>query len=124
MTKKTKDSSGGMKLFVLGASLAGIVAAYFFLSPKEKKNLKNAKSWAIKMKADVVEKLEKAREVSETMYNDIIDSVATQYVKKSATKPEEIKKLAKDLKKHWPALSVSIEKKLDKEKSKSKKKSK
>lgn len=108
MTKKINNGSGGMKLFVLGASLAGLAAAYFFLGPKRKKNLEETKSWAIKMKGDVVEKLEQAREISKAVYNEIIDSVATQYEKKLESSPEEIRALAQDLKKHWAALSLSI----------------
>ena len=108
MKKKINYSSRGVKLFVVGASLAGLAAAYFFLNPKSKKQLENTKSWVIKMKGDVVEKLEQAREVSEAVYNEIIDSVADKYEKNLKSNSEEIKTLAKDLKKHWPALSISV----------------
>jgi gas vesicle protein len=114
MKKKTNDRSGVMKLFVFGASLAGLAAAYFFLSPKSKKNLENTKSWVIKMKGDVVEKLEQAREMSETIYNEIIDSVAAKYEKNLKSSPEEIRELAQDLKTHWQAISRSVKaKKVD-----------
>jgi hypothetical protein len=108
MKKTTNEGSGAMKFWVIGASLAGLAAAYFFLSPKGKKNLEDAKSWAIKMKGDVIEKLEQASEVSEDIYNKIIDSVADEYEKKSKSSAEEVKSLAEDLKKHWPAISASV----------------
>lgn len=107
MEKKINHRSGGMKLFVFGASLAGLAAAYFFLSPKNKRRLDNTKSWVIKMKGDVVEKLEQAREISEAVYNEIIDSVATKYEKELKSSPEEIKLLARDLKTHWQTISRS-----------------
>ena len=107
MKKTQNNNSGGMKLLVFGASLAGLAAAYFFLGPKSKKNIENTKSWAIKMRGDIVEKLEKARGLSEDIYNDIIDSVATKYEKKAKSSSKEIRALAQNLKTHWSALSLS-----------------
>ncbi len=57
------------------------------------------------MKGDVVEKLEMAKEVSEPVYKEIIDSVSTEYVKGKKASREEIEELAKDLKKHWKTLT-------------------
>lgn len=107
-TGKTDKNSGGMGLFVLGASLAGLAAAYFFLSPKSKKQIEDTKAWAIKMKGDVVERLEQAGEMGEDVYNEIVDSIATKYEKNFKSNPEEVRALAQDLKKHWPALCLSI----------------
>jgi len=101
------EKSGAMKLLIFGASLGGLAAAYFFLSPKHKKNLENAKSWVIKMKGDVVEKIEQAREITEVAYNKIIDAVALKYEKELKSNPEEVKALADDLKKDWEAISRS-----------------
>lgn len=106
MTKKTTSKgSGAAKVAVIGASIAGLAAAaYFFLGPKGKQNQKHAKAWAIKMKGDVVEKLEMAKEISEPVYKEIIDSVAAEYVKGKKASDAEIKSLAQDLKKHWTTL--------------------
>ena len=105
MQKKT-SSSNAMKIAVIGASLASIAAtAYFFFGPKGKKHRQHAKAWAIKMKGDVVEKLEQAKEITEPIYHEIIDSVSKDYATgKKATKAE-IEEIAKDLKKHWSTIS-------------------
>ncbi len=104
--KTTKSGSGAAKLAVLGASLAGLAAtAYFFLGPKGKRHQRHAKAWAIKMKGDVVEKLEMASDVSEPVYHEIIDSVAAEYKKGMKASHEEISALAQDLKKHWKTIS-------------------
>ena len=108
MKKKTSGGSRAVKLAVIGASLAGLAAgAYFFLGPKGKKHQKQAKAWAIKMKGDVVEKLEAARNVSESAYHGIIDSVASKYEKSRKASRGEIQALARDLKKHWRTISGS-----------------
>jgi len=105
MINKT-NSSKAVKLAVLGASLAGIAAtAYFFLGPKGKSNQKHAKAWAIKMKGDVIGKLEKAREITEPVYHEIINSVAKEYAKNKGIGQSEVNLLAKDLKRHWKTIS-------------------
>ncbi|MFA5777112.1 MAG: hypothetical protein WC906_01605 [Parcubacteria group bacterium] len=105
MPKKT-NKSNAVKIAVVCASLAGLAAtAYFFFGPKGKKHRQHAKAWAIKMKGEVVEKLEKAREITEPIYLEIIDRVSKEYEKgKKASRPE-IKALAEDLKKHWKSIS-------------------
>ena len=107
--KKRKSGRKAVKLAVLGASIAGAAAtAYFFLGPKGKKHQREAKAWAIKMKGDVVEKLETAREISEPVYKTIVDSVSSMYAKRKGlgVNSKDVKALAKDLKKHWKSISA------------------
>jgi len=105
MKNKKTEGSSITKIAVVGAGLAGLAAsAYFFFGPKGKQNQKHLKAWAIKMKADVIEKLEKAREVSEPVYNQIIDSVSAKYKKGMKIGHEEVEELAQGLKKHWSTL--------------------
>lgn len=96
-----------MKYAVIGASLAGLAAtAYFFFGPKGKKRREHAKAWAIKMKGEVVERLEKAREITQPIYQEIIDTVAKEYKKGKKASQPEIESLAQDLKKHWKSMSA------------------
>ena len=104
--QKTVNKSNVVKLAVVGASLAGIAAtAYFFFGPKGKKHRQHAKAWAIKMKGEVIEKLEAAREITEPVYLEIIDTVARDYKKGKKASQPEIEALAKDLKAHWKSMS-------------------
>ncbi|MEI7741849.1 MAG: hypothetical protein WCJ29_05110 [bacterium] len=103
-----KKGNGGAiaTIAVLGASLAGLAAsAYFFFGPKGKANQKHAKAWAIKMKGDVVAKLEEAKDITEPIYQSIIDSVAKEYARDNKVRKEEINAIADDLKKHWKSMS-------------------
>ena len=106
MPKKV-NKANVVKYAVIGASLAGLAAtAYFFFGPKGKKRREHAKAWAIKMKGEVVEKLEKAREITEPVYREIIDTVAKEYKKGKKAGQPEIEALATDLKKHWKSMSA------------------
>lgn len=105
MQKKT-NKSNAVKVAVIGASLAGLAAtAYFLFGPKGKKNRQHTKAWAIKMKGEIVEKLESAREITEPVYREIIDIVAREYKKGKKASQPEIEALAQDLKKHWKSIS-------------------
>jgi hypothetical protein len=108
MQKKSKpaEKTSIVKMAVVGATLAGLAAtAYFFFGPKGKKNRQHTKAWAIKMKGEVVEKFEKAREITEPVYQEIIDTVAKEYKNSKKASQAEIDELANDLKKHWVAMS-------------------
>lgn len=109
--KTTKNGSNIVAATFIGASLAGLAAtAYFFFGPKGKANQRHAKAWAIKMKGDVIEKLEMARDISEPIYHEIIDSIAKEYEKGKKASREEIAVLSKDLKKHWKTISKTAKK--------------
>ena len=106
----TKSGPSAMKVINLGIRLVGLAAtAYFFLGPKGKEHQENTKAWAIKMKADVIEKLEMAHDISEFAYHKIIDSVAAKHEKSKKASPEEIRALASNLKKHWKTISKSAQ---------------
>lgn len=104
--KKSKGVSDAVKLGAVGAAVAGLAAAYFFMGPNAKKHQKHAKAWAIKMKGDVVDKLEKASKMSKPIYDDIVDSVAKEYKKRKKAGQTEINALTQDLKKHWKNIST------------------
>lgn len=117
MTQHNNDnnSSGAKTLALVGAGIAALAAGYYFLGPDGKRHQKHAKSWAIKMKADVIEKLEDAQDVTEEMYSDIVDSIAAKYDKGVIATKEEVDDLAKDLKKHWKQISIAAEEVLEDE---------
>jgi len=101
MANKATDNKA-MQYGLIGTSLVGLAAAaYFFLGPSGRQNRKQTQAWMIKMKADVIEGLEKARIVSKPAYDAIIDMVADKYARKMKYSPEEIKSLASELKRHW-----------------------
>jgi hypothetical protein len=109
MEKKMTDrGSGAIKLASRSVRLAALAATvYFFFGPEGKKHREGVKSWAAKMKEDVLKKIETAHEISEFAYHKMIDSVAARHEKGNKAAPEEIKALADDLKKHWKKIDAS-----------------
>lgn len=110
MATKNARKKSGSSIGFIGASLVGLAtAAYFFFGPKGKKNQKDAKAWTLKMKAEVIGELEKAKVMSEPVYHKIIDNVATKYRKELKDSPKEVQSLVNDLKDHWKIIGRSVE---------------
>jgi hypothetical protein len=103
-SQNTKSNPSVGKTLAISAGVAALAAAgYFFFGPNGNKNRKNMKGWMIKMKGEVIEKLEKAKEVTEPVYNTIVDTIATKYAK--TVDQNEIQDMVKNLKKHWKSIS-------------------
>ncbi len=112
VNQKTKETSNILKYTTIGVSLASLAAgAYFFFGPKGKKHQKHAKAWVIKMKGDIVEKLESAKEVTEPIYHAIIDTVAADYKKKIKNSQGDMAEIVDDLKKQWKNLNKAVKSK-------------
>lgn len=112
VNQKTKETSNILKYTTIGVSLASLAAgAYFFFGPKGKKHQKHAKAWVIKMKGDIIEKLESAKEVTEPIYHAIIDTVAADYKKKIKNSQGDMAEIVDDLKKQWKNLNKAVKSK-------------
>lgn len=102
MENKIKNNTG--KVIAIGASIAAVVAAgYFFFGPDGKKHQKKLKGWMIKMKGEIIEKIESMQDITKEAYDTVVDTVSSAYVKVGGK--EEVAKLAKELKSHWKAIS-------------------
>lgn len=100
-----KGMSTGAKV-AIGASVAAAgVAAYLLFGPEGKKNRKVVRGWAVKMKGEVIEKFEQAKEVTEPIYHKIVDQVSARYAKMKNVDQAELKAMVADMRKHWKAMS-------------------
>jgi len=104
MAKKQASLSGG-EMVGIGATVAALgAAAYVMFGPDAKKNKKAIRGWAIKMKGEIIEKLEDAKEITEPVYHNIIDSVSAKYSKIKKVDPKELELAVLDVKKHWKTM--------------------
>jgi len=104
-TTKTKKGVTAKAVAEIGAGVAALsAAAYVLFGPNGKKNQKAVKSWAIKMKGDIIEKFEEAKELTEPMYHEIIDNAKEKYSKLKNIDKAELDATVTEIKKHWKAL--------------------
>lgn len=99
--KKEQGKNIGKAVAVTAGIAALSAAAYVLFGPDGKKNRKMIRSWAVKMKGEVIEKLENAKEVTEPVYHDIINKVSEKYGKLKNVDQAELMAAAEDLRKQW-----------------------
>jgi len=107
MKKDTKNdgmSAGGVA--AVGAGVVALAAAsYYFFGPEGKKNRNSLKGWMIKMKGEIVEKMEDAGDLTEDIYNKIVDTVAAKYVKAGKIGEMELRMFSDMLKTQWKGIT-------------------
>lgn len=106
---ESKKGLGAKEIIGIGAGVAALsAAAYVLFGPNAKKNRKAIHGWAVKMKGEIIEKFEEAKEITEPAYHEIINNVQAKYAKLKNVDPEELKKEVAIIKKHWNALKKEI----------------
>jgi len=104
----TNNKNNMGKVLTIGTGALALAAVgYFFLGPQGKKNQKKTRAWMIKMKGDVIEKLESVQDITKETYDTIVDTVGDAYATVADSK-DEVAKLAKELKSHWESISSKV----------------
>jgi hypothetical protein len=88
----------------VGLTAAAVAAAgtYFLYGSKgASKNRKVVKSWALKAKAEVLEKLEQAKQMSQEEYEQVIDTVGGVYAQVKDASKGDIAGFKKEMKEYW-----------------------
>ncbi len=89
----------------LGAAAVAAAGAYFLYGSKSaSKNRKVVKSWALKAKAEVLEKLEDAQEMTQSEYDQLIKSVSGAYTGAKNASKKDILEFSKEMKDHWKSI--------------------
>ena len=111
MIKKTVKKSGlsAKEVIGIGAGVAALsAAAYMLFGPNGKKNQKALRGWAVKMKGEIIEKFEEAKELTEPVYHEIIDKVQSKYSKLKNIDQDELAEVVGEIKKNWKALKKEV----------------
>lgn len=108
MATQKKGADVGVVVGVAAGVAAIAAAGYFLFGPNGKNNRKVIKGWTIKMKGEVLEKIEKLKEITPEMYEAIIDEVSAKYAKLKHINQEEIAVVTADLKKYWKVISRDV----------------
>lgn len=109
MTKKVSNKKKGVsagKIIGVGAGVAALgAAAYLLFGPNGKKNQKALKGWTVKMKGEIIEEFEKAKNITEPVYHEIVDKVQARYAKFQNVDKKELEEAVKEIKKNWKAIT-------------------
>lgn len=103
---KTKN-----KLIGAGIGLAALAAAgtYFLYGKRGAKNREAIAGWALQLKGQVLEKLEKMKKVNRTAYNEIVDETVERFGRVKDVGAAELKTISADLKNGWSAIEKELQ---------------
>lgn len=106
----SKTSTGAKVAIGAGvAAIAAFAAAGYFLYGKDgAKNRKKVRGWMLKAKGEVLEGVEKMKDVTEEQYNAIIHKVAAKYKAVKGIDPAEVDTIMRELHGHWKNIKKSI----------------
>ncbi|MHB8651950.1 MAG: hypothetical protein ACYC8S_02335 [Minisyncoccota bacterium] len=99
--KKTTAVGAGAIMGMAAVAVAAAAGGYFLYGKDGAKNRKKVKGWMLKAKGEILEKVEKLKDVTEEEYGNVIDTVAAKYAAIKSIDPAEVLTLQKELKAHW-----------------------
>lgn len=103
----------GKKIIGAAAGIAAIAAGTYFLYGKDgKKNREKVRGWALKAKGEILEGVEKLREVNKDAYHKVVERVQARYKKFQEVDRKELDRLASEAKGYWTGISGQIAQKL------------
>lgn len=109
--KKENNHNIAIAAGITGLFASALLGAHFlFNTEKGKKSLKHLKSWSFKMKGELLEKLEKAKNIDEATYHKIVDELSSKYQKVKGMTMEEISDVTKELKANWKKIKDEAKK--------------
>lgn len=97
----------GVGVGITAAVLAAAGAYFLYGSKNATKNRRAVKSWMLKAKAEVLEKLETAKEMSKDEYEVLIKEVASAYQGLQSASRMDIKEFKDEMLSHWNAIEKS-----------------
>ena len=108
MAKKKPEMTPTQKIGVgVGLTAAAVAAAgaYFLYGSKNAaKNRKAVKSWMLKAKAEVLEKLEDAKEMTQEEFQELVAGVAGTYSAVKSASKAEVKAFKDEMMDSWKAI--------------------
>jgi len=98
------------KIIGVGLGLAAITAAgaYFLTGEKGAKHRKRIFGWTLKMKGEVLEKIESLKTIDRGAYLGIVDQIASRYAKLDTISASELQHLTVELKNAWPHINRQL----------------
>ncbi|OGS40737.1 MAG: hypothetical protein A2506_07690 [Elusimicrobia bacterium RIFOXYD12_FULL_66_9] len=102
---KTKDKMIGAGIGMAALAAAG---AYFLYGNKGAKNRERIEGWALQLKGEVLEKMEKLKDLDQEAYERLIDETAERYGRVKRVTTSELKDIKAELKSAWAHIGKQI----------------
>lgn len=95
MKNSTKMIGAGVGMAVAAAG------AYFLYGKRGAKNREKIQGWVLKLKGEVLEKMETMKEVDQEKFNSLVEQTAERYGRVKRVGASELKHVTGELKSAW-----------------------
>ena len=92
----------------IGVAALAAIGAYFLTGKTGEKNRDVIRGWTLRMKGEVLEKIEDLKELKKEDYYRLVDEAAARYERMERVGTEDLKRLTKDLKGAWEHISKEL----------------
>lgn len=106
--KKTTNKAGAVVMSIAGLTAAAVGAYYLYGHKDAAKNRAKIKGWMLKAKGEVLEELEKAKDVTESAYMGAVDTVLKKYNELKTIDPAELGEFMTEMKAHWSGIQKTL----------------
>jgi|GEM_PF-1872202 len=92
----------------IGAGAVALsAAAYLLFGPRGQHNRKALRGWALRMKGEILERLEGVEEITEPVFRSIVADVAAKYARSGKIKPEDLRRVVSEMEGRWQGIAKS-----------------
>jgi hypothetical protein len=103
MTKTGKMMKAGIGMAALAAA-----GAYFIYGKKGSRNRERIAGWALQLKGEVLEKMEKLKDLDQEGYCKLVDKTAERYGRVKRVSASDLKNIIADLKNAWKHIGKEL----------------
>lgn len=103
--KVSNKQAVGIGVGITAAAVAAAGAYFLYGSKNAAKNRKAVKSWTLKAKAEVLEKIEQAKDMTKEEYEQLIDTVSGAYQGVKSASKVDLSTFKKEMKEHWNSIA-------------------
>ena len=111
----------GIGVGITAAAAAAVGTYFLYGSEDAEKNRKKVRSWMLKAKADVLERLERAQEMTKEEYEEVVNTIGAAYADLQDASKKDIKEFKDEMKAHWQTIEKYAKKAPNKAKKSAKK---
>src|SRR5256885_1917683 len=84
---------------------AGASGAYFLYGKRGAQNREKIEGWALQLKGEVLERMEKLKDINQQAYDQLVDETASRYGRTKRVSAHELKHLTAEMKNAWSHIS-------------------
>lgn len=92
--------------FLAGALATALVGGYLYFGPNARQNRRKTEAWMLRAKADIMEKTENAKDLTQETYEKIVDEVSEKYGSIKEIGVDRAQKFSDEVKDRWNSLKA------------------